>query len=327
VKSELHSDSPQAVDGLDIRSLPIGPLEALVLSRVDGASTRQQIAASVGCSYEAVVRILERLAELGAVRFGASAARVERRFPAPTGRSGAYRLEPERPSAAPDPARADEIELRRHALARKLGHSSLPPVRSSMPPPASGRASPGSEPPDEGRHRVRNQQLEHYIGLADAAASKRDLVSACNFLRLACSLAPRDVVLAERLKALELQSATELWETYAERGRREALLGEWALAARSYERAALGHPSGELFERVAFCLMQAKADPKRAGEFAKRAVAAAPQDLRCSLTLLRYYASVSLRAEALAELDRARMLAPEAPEVRDWVRRAKTGEL
>jgi tetratricopeptide (TPR) repeat protein len=317
------------VDGLDVRSLPIGPLEALVLSRVDGTRTREEIATSVGCSFEAVARILERLAELGAVRFegSASAERVERRVPAPSARSGAYRLELGPESAPPDSAKADEIELRRHALARKLGHSSLPPARSSLAPQSSRAGEPPPGSADEGRHRVRNQQLEHYIGLADAAAEKRDLVSACNFLRLACSLAPRDVALADRLKALELRAAAELWETYAERGRREALLGEWALAARSYERAALGHTSGELLERAAFCLMQAKGDLKRAGDFAKRAVAVAPQSIRCSLTLLRYYADANLRTEALAELERARMLAPEAPEVRDWVRRAKAGEL
>ena len=66
---KLLDESPHAVSGLDIRSLPIGPLEARVLSYVDGVSTREHIAASVGVSTEQVAGILERLAELGAVRF------------------------------------------------------------------------------------------------------------------------------------------------------------------------------------------------------------------------------------------------------------------
>ncbi|HWA70804.1 MAG TPA: hypothetical protein VG937_00645 [Polyangiaceae bacterium] len=341
MKSTQYDDSPRAVQGLDLRALPLSPLEARVLSRVDGVCTCTEIGTSVGLSYAEVMQILGRLASLGAVRFdGRSTSLAERATPSAHARSGEYRLEqpanrgsdPARPSASQPAATssvpprsspsalgsAEEIAERKRALARKLGHSSLPPTR----PPSSPSVPAASS---RGAYEV-GSQLQHYVGLADAAAEKQDWVSACNFLRLACSLAPRDLALADRLKALELRAASELWEKYAERGRREELLGEWALAARSYERAALGHTSSELLERVAFCILQAKGDLKRAGEFAKRAAALSPQSIRCSLTLLRYYASARLIPEARAELDRARMLAPELPEVRDWTRRATTGD-
>jgi curved DNA-binding protein CbpA len=463
VTPKLVDDSPQAVEGLDIRTLPIGQLEARVLSYVNGFLTREQIAAAMGLGAAEVSRVLERLAELGAVRFESaqSTLPIERRSPPGTSRSGAYRIDAPRQAPVSEPARpihtapigatptldpnwqrrvlalhdsldvknhyellgierdADDarirasyrdvvrtfhpdlyfgqslgelgpkllrvfsrltsayevlsrsesravydrslsvrsqihteppgrrsstsslrpavmnpadIEQRKRALARKLGVSSLPPGPASAPPAAQSQSqapNPSSAPPPsrfENQNRLRNQQLEHYVGLADAAAAKNDLVSACNFLKLACSLAPQDLALAERLKLLGQRSANEHWETYAERGQQEGLDGEWAAAARSYERAAQGHPHPTLFERVAFCLLHAKGDLKRASEFAQRAVFLAPQNVRCRLTLARCYAATKQRANALAELEQARQLAPELPEIRDWIRRVQAGE-
>jgi hypothetical protein len=331
---------------LDIGSLSIGPSEARVLSCVDGQATREEIASLLGSSPERISEILQHLAELGAVRFdrSGSAPPSLRPSPSPTARSGAYRIGPQREPSASVPTRppgaassaspsgvptaAHELEQRKRALARKLGHSSLPPAPASSPTPRAATSSAASAPPSryENENRLRNQQLEHYVGLADAAIEKQELVSACNFLKLACSLAPHDLKLADRLKALELRAATELWVSYAERAQREALNGEWAAAARSYERAALGHPNGTLLERVAYCLLEAKGEVKRAGEFAQRAVALAPQDARCRITLARCYAAAKLRANALVELERARALAPELPEVKDWIRRIGAGE-
>jgi hypothetical protein len=36
------------VDGFDLKTLPIGPSDAFVLSRIDGASTEAEIAAAAG---------------------------------------------------------------------------------------------------------------------------------------------------------------------------------------------------------------------------------------------------------------------------------------
>ncbi|MGE0325669.1 MAG: DnaJ domain-containing protein [Polyangiaceae bacterium] len=64
------STTPQMVPGVDMRSLPIGPEEAFVLSRIDGRSPLSEIAASTGMTQEHVSEILTRLARLGAVAYG-----------------------------------------------------------------------------------------------------------------------------------------------------------------------------------------------------------------------------------------------------------------
>jgi tetratricopeptide (TPR) repeat protein len=57
------------VDGVDIRTLPIGPEEAFVISRVDGASRDTDIAHGTGLPEPRVRAVLDRLRELGAVCF------------------------------------------------------------------------------------------------------------------------------------------------------------------------------------------------------------------------------------------------------------------
>lgn len=57
------------VDGIDLRSLAIGPQEAFVLSRVDGVSSEKQIAAATGLDSESVLDCLSRLHNLGAIAY------------------------------------------------------------------------------------------------------------------------------------------------------------------------------------------------------------------------------------------------------------------
>ncbi|HVU05373.1 MAG TPA: DnaJ domain-containing protein [Polyangiaceae bacterium] len=55
---------------MDIRTLPIGPMEAFVLSRVDGRSSTADISLQTGLPAEDVHAHLNRLAALGAVQYG-----------------------------------------------------------------------------------------------------------------------------------------------------------------------------------------------------------------------------------------------------------------
>jgi curved DNA-binding protein CbpA len=55
---------------VDVRKLPITPMEAFVLSRVDGKATGSEIALATGMSIANVVAILQKLDDLGAVQYG-----------------------------------------------------------------------------------------------------------------------------------------------------------------------------------------------------------------------------------------------------------------
>ena len=220
-------------------------------------------------------------------------------------------------------------EARRKALARKLGHSSVPPRASQSSIPV---ASASAHAADELKRRyeqrlsqARDEQRNHYLALASAAESNNDLLAAANALRVACSLAPGDLELAGDLAELERRAAAGLWEAYLERAKYAAFEGRPAEAAESYERAALGHPNASLFERAAFYTLEAQGDLKRAAKLAKQAVSLAPNSARCHLTLAQVYAAADLRESALASLERARSLEPDQPIIKEWITRVKRG--
>jgi tetratricopeptide (TPR) repeat protein len=60
---------PSLVPGVDIYSLPITSIEAFVMSRIDGVTTVQDISFLCGIAVEEAERVLERLVELGAIRW------------------------------------------------------------------------------------------------------------------------------------------------------------------------------------------------------------------------------------------------------------------
>lgn len=64
------SPLPRLSDDCDIRSLPIGPSEAFLLSRVDGKSSIEDLAHATGMPVHQVVDYLQRLADMGAVDLG-----------------------------------------------------------------------------------------------------------------------------------------------------------------------------------------------------------------------------------------------------------------
>jgi len=236
----------------------------------------------------------------------------------------------------PSGAYVADPEARRRALARKLGHSSVPPARSPSSGPVSsvppGEAS--SRAAEELRYRyterlarAREEQRNHYVTLSNEAAARNDLSGAANALRVACSLVPDNLELAGDLAELERRAAAEMWESYAERAKYAALEGRPDEAAECYVRAALGHPSASLSERAAYYTLEAGGDLKHAAQLARQAVSLAPNSAKCRLTLAQIYASAKLRESALAELERARALEPNQPLIKEWIARVKRGDV
>ncbi len=376
--------APRLVRGVDIRSLPIGPEEAFVLSRVDGMTSQEDIASATGFDSDAIARIMRRLIELGAIEFETiESVRVAPNSRMPGNSSGAYRIRPileiresghsqhpsaitsdetdigmamgaelgqnadlpaarptsgefelshsVAPSVHPNSIAPESAEARRRALARKLGHSSAPPSRvttkSGAPESSLNFREQGIKRQEQLAAQALQQQLDRYLALAKEAAAQHDLVSAVNSLRIACTLAPEDASLAQKLAGMQQRAAEENWEEYAERANYEVFEGRLAEAARSYEFAALGHPTWRFFERAAFCFLNAGGDLKRAGELAKRAVALSPDNPRCHLTLAQIYIAAKLKQSALAELERALALDPKQESIREMIRSVKRGEL
>jgi len=206
-----------------------------------------------------------------------------------------------------------------------------------MPPSASQQTPSVTEPAraaDELRRRyeqrmaqAREDQLKHFVALSAEAAAQNDWVAAANTLRIACSLAPGDLELEGDLAELERRAAESLWEAYLDRAKYAAIEGDYAEAAESYERAALGQPNNAaLLERAAHYTLEANGDLRRASKLAKQAVALAPNSAKCRLTLARVYFAANLQESALAELERARAIEPNQPILKDWVARVKRGE-
>ncbi|HEY6725768.1 MAG TPA: DnaJ domain-containing protein [Polyangiaceae bacterium] len=69
MNSSARATAPVAVEGIDLRSLAIGPREAFVLSRVDGTSSVPQIAAATGLDAASVIGCLDKLHALGAIAY------------------------------------------------------------------------------------------------------------------------------------------------------------------------------------------------------------------------------------------------------------------
>jgi curved DNA-binding protein CbpA len=223
-------------------------------------------------------------------------------------------------------------ETRRRALARKLGISQAPsrPGSAASEPPESLRTRVADDLKrlyTERRAQAQAVQIRRYVDAAERSLQDKDPVSAANALRIAASLAPDDAALAARLAELEQHASAELAATYIEQAQYEERSKRWAEAAHSYEKAAYGKPSSRLFERAAYCLLEAGGDLRRAAEHAKKGLELSPDDLASRLTLARVFMASKMRSSAQAELERAATLAPNDDNVKDLLRRIKRGEL
>jgi curved DNA-binding protein CbpA len=84
---------PRPVEGVDVRALPIGPEEAFVLSRIDGTINEADLVTVTGLAEARVHESLERLFELGAIRFANPSARPSHPSP-PVRRDSAKPFDP-----------------------------------------------------------------------------------------------------------------------------------------------------------------------------------------------------------------------------------------
>jgi tetratricopeptide (TPR) repeat protein len=114
-----------------LETMPLGPQEYFVLSRVDGRGTVAEIAAAAGIGVAMVEPILERLLELGALRVDAGAADLTPAGPSPRKRQSTQEL------------RAQAHDRRLRVLQQQLAASRRP----TPPPGASTLNTPYAPEP------------------------------------------------------------------------------------------------------------------------------------------------------------------------------------
>jgi hypothetical protein len=189
-------DSETVISTLDcdIRALQLSATEAFVLSRIDGKTSLQDLAESLGMGFEQAAAIVARLAELKAVATEEPTSRY----------STTFRGRTERARAKSDPARS----LRPKPVSNRSSLSAPQPnVLRSLPPPPpedSGRISAalaGKIEEIDGKLGALSDRA--LLGL-DEAAGEREIKKA--FARLANAFDPSNyfgVDVGEHLPALE----------------------------------------------------------------------------------------------------------------------------
>jgi curved DNA-binding protein CbpA len=244
-----------------------------------------------------------------------------------------------RPSSSMRPSDPD---VRRRALARKLGRSPTPALsgkdnakgpeeleqeRQQLAQESAVRKGWAA---DELKRRyqdrvqaARDRQVEVYTRAAKQALDKGDSVGAANALRIAVSLAPTDEELALQLSEVAGKARHELSASYLAQAEYEERDEKWLAAAKSYARALVGRPEAKIHDKVAHCLLSGDGDLREAGEMAKKAVMMQPDAAAFRLTLARFYIKAGMKQSAEGELSRAATLAPSDDKVADWIRRLK----
>lgn len=238
-----------------------------------------------------------------------------------------------------DVRRAQDPELRKKALARKLRGSGAPPQRLSgqipvvnLPPEDQARFRQTVASNLKARYQARlvaakEQQIERYLAAADQAETNKDPVSAMNALKIAAELDPGNARLSERLERIQLEATRSMADSYLQQAEYEQREGRLERAARNYERAAQGTGRATLYDRAACCLLDAQGDLKHAGALARKAVELAPSHADYRITLARIYATAKMLNSAVKEAERAVKLAPDSEAAKDWLKRIKRGEL
>jgi len=128
--TDMHRRSILRSVACDLKKLPIGALEAFVLSQVHGQSTAEDVAEAVGLELNDLIRVARRLADLGALSVDGEKTKTRRPGPPSTRRTSAP---PSPPKAAKPLVPGDLVPVpRKHADLRSLGIVWIPGLMTGM---------------------------------------------------------------------------------------------------------------------------------------------------------------------------------------------------
>jgi tetratricopeptide (TPR) repeat protein len=234
----------------------------------------------------------------------------------------------------PAPSSPDVLRQRREALARKLMGGTA--RRPGAPPPSSAPAQEmdpflAERTAEAMRQRqeaalaeAKMTQVKRYLDAGRAALEAQDYAGAANSYRIASSLVPDDLSVKATCEEALQRVAVALADGYWKQAVYEEAQERWAEAALSYSKVCAGRPdSPPAHERVAFTTFKAGTNPRRAVEFARRAIELDPRKPEFRVTLARTYGAAGLEKSAHAELDRALELAPKDAKIQALVNAAR----
>ena len=234
---------------------------------------------------------------------------------------------PPTPAAQPSPGRyvdtrpPESLQSRRETLARKLV-GGVRRVQNPTPTVAPGDGLRARY--ENARTEAKRQQVTRFLESGKSALERKDYAAAANAYRIASSLVPEDVELAQKSAEVTREAAVALAAGFVKQAEYEASYDRWDEAALSYVKAATGLPgNARVHERVAFATLKSTSNARRAIEYARRAVELAPKEAEFHVTLARAYFAAGLEVSAHGELDRAVELAPKDPKIRELVRLAR----
>ena len=214
-------------------------------------------------------------------------------------------------------------EERRRALAARNSEGSVPP------PPGTSRGSSGSSTGRRGGgSRSRRRGASPSLRIATVAAPRRtdralrrpgrsggrvEKPRCGGQFSANCRVArPRNAPLSDRYQKAERSAAAALADRYLEQARYDERRGHFAEAAKAYERVLRGKPTALAYERSAFCLLESRADMKRAGEYARKAVELAPTETAYRITLARVFARAGMEQSAIGRTRTSTDAGPKA---------------
>ncbi len=217
-------------------------------------------------------------------------------------------------SSLPPPRRqgAPTSDAARKLLARKMGHRARAPsnqeqVRRNVRENLKARY--------DGRKQELESKVQRLLDQADRARSAGDWSAAVAGVRMAAELKADDRTIQVRLASIQAEADRALAPRFIEQAKYEEGDGQFARAARSYERAAKGKNAPNLYNRGAECLLHLETldegETRMVVDLARSAVKGDPQKAAYRITLARAYAVAGMKTSAIGELKRALESEPE----------------
>lgn len=256
--------------------------------------------------------------------------------------SNSFSVERRTPSSDPAPnsavvsprTGAVSQDAARRMLARKMGARAFGgnavglggaarAEHPSPPPAASSRQALEADLRQryDARKNSGKAHLTKYLSMAAAAIQQGEWSQAVSAMKLAVQVAPDDPTVLARQAEVQQQADRALAPRFLEQARYEEKDGHPERAARSYERAAQGKNSAELFDKAAKCLLKlgrlSDADKRKVVELARKSVTLDNRTADYRVTLARAYDVAGMRTSAQGEVRRALELEPNNKDAKE----------